>query len=146
MEIRKADLKEVKQTAYLFNKYRMFYGQQSDITGAVAFINERIERNESVIFLAVEEQSPIGFIQLYPIFTSVGMKRKWLLNDLYVTEEFRRKGIAKALMMKAKEHAINTQAAGILLETGKENTGAQALYEGLGYQKENGVYFYNLSF
>jgi len=123
----------------------MFYGQASNLEGAKEFIKERIENNESFIFLALENNSPAGFVQLYPIFTSVGMNRKWLLNDLFVAEDYRRHGVGKALMNKAKNLAVETSAAGILLETTKDNVKAQALYESLGYEKEDAVYFYNLS-
>lgn len=145
MNILKVTLNELDQVSQLFNQYRMFYGQASNFEGAKEFIKERIENNESVIFLAVENNSPAGFVQLYPIFTSVGMNRKWLLNDLFVAEDYRRHGVGKALMNKAKDLAVETRAAGILLETTKDNVKAQALYESLGYEKEDAVYFYNLS-
>ncbi|MCM3162199.1 GNAT family N-acetyltransferase [Metabacillus litoralis] len=145
MNILKVTLNELDQVSQLFNQYRMFYGQASNLEGAKEFIKERIENNESVIFLAMENDSPAGFVQLYPIFTSVGMNRKWLLNDLFVAEDYRRHGVGKALMNKAKDLAVETRAAGILLETTKDNVKAQALYESLGYEKEDAVYFYNLS-
>jgi ribosomal protein S18 acetylase RimI-like enzyme len=145
LDIFRADLKEIDHVTTLFNEYRIFYGKQADLEGAKTFIEERMKLNESVIFLAMDGESPMGFVQLYPIFTSVGMKRKWLLNDLFVAETYRRNGVGKALMNQAKEFAIETKAAGILLETTKDNTKAQALYEHLGYVKEDAVFFYNLS-
>lgn len=146
MNMIKATITDLDDVSELFNKYRIFYGQPSDLEGAKTFIKERIELNESTIFLAKSKDGlPAGFVQLYPIFTSVGMKRKLLLNDLFVAEEFRRHGVGKALMDQAKKHAQETKAAGILLETGKDNINAQALYESVGYEKENDVYFYHLS-
>jgi len=145
LNILKVTLNELDQVSHLFNQYRMFYGQASNLEGAKEFIKERIENNESFIFLALENNSPAGFVQLYPIFTSVGMNRKWLLNDLFVAEDYRRHGVGRALMNKAKNLAVETSAAGILLETTKDNVKAQALYESLGYEKEDAVYFYNLS-
>jgi ribosomal protein S18 acetylase RimI-like enzyme len=145
LKIFRATLKEIDHVSSLFNEYRIFYGKQADLEGAKTFIEERMSFNESVIFLAMDGESPMGFVQLYPIFTSVGMKRKWLLNDLFVAETYRRHGVGKALMNQAKEFALETKAAGILLETTKDNTKAQALYEQLGYVKEDAVFFYNLS-
>ncbi|APH03630.1 GNAT family N-acetyltransferase [Bacillus weihaiensis] len=145
MEIIQAHLKELHAVATLFNQYRVFYDQPSNLQGAQKFILERMEKNESVIFLALDEEVPLGFVQLYPIFTSVGMKRKWLLNDLFVDDAHRRKGVGKALMNAAKRLGEETEAAGILLETTKDNLKAQALYESLGFQKEDTVFFYNLS-
>jgi ribosomal protein S18 acetylase RimI-like enzyme len=140
-----ATLNELDYVTSLFNDYRMFYGQQSDRAGAKEFIEYRMKRNESVIFLAMDDDKPMGFVQLYPIFTSVGMRQKWLLNDLFVGENVRRHGVGRALMNHAKNFAIETNSAGILLETAKDNQKAQALYESLDYEKEDSVYFYNLS-
>jgi ribosomal protein S18 acetylase RimI-like enzyme len=145
LDIFQATLKEIDQVTSLFNDYRVFYGQQSNTEGAKAFIEERMTMNESVIYLAMNDKKPMGFVQLYPIFTSVGMKRKWLLNDLFVAEVYRRHGVGRALMNQVKEFALETNAAGILLETTKDNRNAQALYESLGYVKEDSVFFYNLS-
>ncbi|WP_226671495.1 GNAT family N-acetyltransferase [Metabacillus litoralis] len=145
MNIIKAELAELNQVATLFNDYRVFYNQLSNIEGATSFIKERMSMKESVIFLALDGEIPMGFVQLYPIFTSVGMNRKWLLNDLFVAEDYRRHGVGKALMNAAKKLAEETNAAGILLETTKDNNKAQALYESVGYEKEESVYFYNLS-
>lgn len=146
VNILKATMSELDDVAVLFNNYRIFYGQSSDLEGAKTFLKERMEQNESTIFLAKSKDGlPAGFVQLYPIFSSVGMKRKWLLNDLFVAEEYRRHGVGKALMNQAKEFAIETNTAGILLETSKDNINAQALYESAGYEKEDTVYFYNLS-
>jgi ribosomal protein S18 acetylase RimI-like enzyme len=145
LDIFQATLKDIDQVTSLFNDYRVFYGQQSNTEGAKAFIEERMTMNESVIYLAMNDKKPMGFVQLYPIFTSVGMKRKWLLNDLFVAEVYRRHGVGRALMNQVKEFALETNAAGILLETTKDNRNAQALYESLGYVKEDSVFFYNLS-
>lgn len=146
VNILKATITDLNDVAVLFNNYRIFYGQSSDLEGAKAFIKERMEQNESTIFLAKSNDGlPAGFVQLYPIFSSVGMKRKWLLNDLFVAEEYRRHGVGKSLMTQAKEFAVETNTAGILLETSKDNVKAQALYESAGYEKEDTVYFYNLS-
>ena len=146
MNILKATMSDLNDVSVLFNDYRIFYGQSSDLEGATSFLKERMEQNESTIFLAKSKDGlPAGFVQLYPIFSSVGMKRKWLLNDLFVAEEYRRHGVGKALMNQAKEFAVETNTAGILLETSKDNVKAQALYESAGYEKEDTVYFYNLS-
>ncbi|MRX73025.1 GNAT family N-acetyltransferase [Bacillus lacus] len=145
MEIKRAGLDDLDAVAQLFDEYRVFYNKESDVKAAKAFITDRIANNESVIFLAHEGDTPIGFVQLYPIFTSIGMQCKWLLNDLFVNSKHRRTGAGKALMNAAKEHAIFTEAAGLQLETAMDNTRAQALYESLGYKKEKETYFYTLT-
>ncbi|MEZ4690445.1 MAG: GNAT family N-acetyltransferase [Ignavibacteria bacterium] len=101
MKILKATLEDLETVSVLFDLYRQFYEQTPDIESAKIFIRERIENNESVIFLALENDNMnnkgMGFVQLYPVFTSVGMKRMWILNDLFVHEDHRKKGVAEAL-------------------------------------------------
>src|SRR5580698_216453 len=108
------------------------------------FLSQRITKNESVIFLAFEEQNAIGFTQLYPLFSSTRMKRLWLLNDLFVNENFRKRGIAEALIHEAEKLAKETGAAGIQLETAIDNFSAQRLYERLNFVRETEFYTYFL--
>lgn len=144
--VKRASLEDAKNVAYLFNDYRVFYKQKSDITVALEFISERLDKNESVIFFAHDAKGVLlGFTQLYPNFSSVSAKRSWILNDLYVSSAARRLGVARKLMNAAKDFAISTDAKGISLETAPDNVNAQALYESLGYEKSSGFYSYYLS-
>ncbi len=72
------------------------------------------------------------------------MKRLWLLNDLYVHEDYRKQGVGEALMKSAEELAIETKAKGLALETHSENYSAQKLYDKTGYIKDNEFYRYFL--
>lgn len=144
-QIIRADTAHLDDLAELFDAYRQFYGQRSDIPAAHDFLAERLARDESVVFLAGSEHRAIGFTQLYPLFSSVRMQRLWLLNDLYVAEDVRRRGVAGALMQAAHQHAKSTGAAGVLLETGVENRSAQALYEKLGYRRNEATWFYEFA-
>lgn len=129
----------------LFNNYRIFYRQESDYNAAKEFIKERFEREDSVILLATKDNRPIGYTQLFPSFSSVSMKRVWILNDLFVIPEVRNQGIAKALMNAAKDYAIATKAVRIVLATEVTNTVAQKLYETMGYRKFDKFYHYILA-
>ncbi|WP_404465949.1 GNAT family N-acetyltransferase [Vreelandella aquamarina] len=144
--VKRASLEDAENVATLFNDYRVFYKQESNITVALEFISERLDKNESVIFFAQDAKGVlIGFTQLYPNFSSVSAKRSWILNDLYVSSAARRLGVARKLMNAAKDFAISTGAKGISLETAPDNVNAQALYESLGYEKSSGFYSYYLS-
>ncbi|MBA1279345.1 GNAT family N-acetyltransferase [Pseudomonas sp. MTM4] len=123
----------------------MFYGQPSNLELARNFIAERIRNDESVIFYARDTaESYIGFTQLYPVFSSISARRSWILNDLYVAESARGRGVGRMLMNRAREHAIATGATGVSLETAKANAGAQRLYESLGYARDDEFYSYFL--
>ena len=122
----------------------MFYGQEPNLEDAREFLKERLVNEESVVFIAFDENTPIGFVQLYPSFSSVSMKRSWVLNDLYVKENARKKRFAEKLIKKAIDFTEETGAKGVLLETAKENVAAQSLYENFGFIRES-TYFYYFS-
>lgn len=143
LQIKKAAVEDVTALAVLFNGYRVFYKQASDINAAGNFLSERLQRNESVIFMAALDGVAIGFCQLYPIFSSVGLQRTWLLNDLFVSEAARGKGVAAALLQKAKEFGVETNARWLLLQTGADNRTAQLVYEKNGWQRVTD-FFYEL--
>lgn len=143
-EIVRAGEQHLDLLAALFDAYRQFYKQSSDLQGARRFLADRMQRDESVLFVALRNREALGFTQLYPVFTSVGMRRIWLLNDLFVTEACRGEGVASALIDAAGRHARATDAAGILLETGIDNRNAQRLYEKLGFRRNKDTWFYYL--
>lgn len=143
----RANLSHLDALATLFDGYRQFYRKPSDLEAARAFLTERMERNESVLFAASlpESDALVGFTQLYPFFSSVRMRRLWILNDLFVAEEARQRGVARALMEAARAFASSTGAASLELATEITNTSAQALYEDLGYARDDAFYHYALT-
>ncbi|UVI33644.1 GNAT family N-acetyltransferase [Paenibacillus spongiae] len=136
----------IDEAASLFDEYRVFYGQDSDLDGAKKFIGDRMENRESVLFLVMDrsENHAIGFCQLYPSFSSISMKRTWILNDLFVREAYRSRGAAKLLLEAARMYGVQTQAKGIALETAMTNDIAQKLYEKNGYEKDTEFFHYFL--
>ena len=126
----------------LFDGYRVFYKQSSNPEAARNFLSERFQKNDSVIFLALDQDGTgIGFTQLDPSFSSVSMQRTYILNDLYVTSAARKRGVGKALMESAKQFAIESGSKGLTLETDLDNP-AQSLYQRLGWKKDTHVNHY----
>ncbi len=145
MDIYQATLRDLDGVSALFDLYRVFYKQAPDPAAAKRFIQERLEKQDSVIYVAVEEGKYLGFTQLYPAFSSVSMKRLWILNDLYVDEASRKKGVGNQLMDAAKRLAEETQAKGLKLQTAVDNFTAQRLYEANGWVKDDQFYYYVLN-
>lgn len=129
----------------LFDAYRVFYRQPSDPDAARAFLDARLQHDESVVFIARGNGVPTGFTQLYPAFSSVAARRVWILNDLFVAPAARKRGVARALMDAARIFAASTGAVRITLETARDNRAAQALYESLGYGRDDGMFAYSLT-
>jgi GNAT superfamily N-acetyltransferase len=144
-EIFEATAFDLEHLADLFNQYRVFYKQATDLPAARGFIKERMMKKDAVIYIASEEDKLLGFVQLFPLFSSVQMKPLWLLNDLYVESSHRRKGVARQLIAAAKQHSKVSGAGGLMLETGRANHEGNALYPSEGFQLiENNFYYFNV--
>mgnify|MGYP002663043242 FL=1 len=139
---RKATIEDLSQLAQLFDEYRRFYLKTSDVAGAQQFLSERLQNNDSEIFVVEEDGKLGGFVQLYPLFSSTRMKRYWLLNDLYVNSNSRGKGYSKVLIEEAKVLCRTSDSCGMYLETGKENMIGNQLYPSVGFKKYDEVNFY----
>ena len=142
----RAGLDDLEALVPLFDGYRQFYRQPSDPDGARAFLAERIKRGESVIFIALVDGAAAGFTHLYPLFSSVSMKRLWLLNDLFVAPAGRRAGAGRALLDRAERWARETGAKGVTLSTELTNATAQRLYESAGWTRDDEFVHYHRFF
>ncbi len=142
--IKKISLEEANLVVGLFNQYRIFYHQLSDIGMAAAFIEARLENSESIIFVALNEmQKPVGFTQLYPKYSSARLSKNWILNDLFVDAAYRKQGIGELLIRKAMRFAKDQGSTFVQLETAVNNFTAQSLYEAIGFKKqENDTEFF----
>ncbi|WP_459503622.1 N-acetyltransferase family protein [Bacillus sp. C1] len=146
MKIYEAQIADLDGLAVVFNNYRMFYRQESNVEEAKAFLRNRIEREESIIFVAVEDGQYLGFTQLYPSFSSISMKELWILNDLFVQESKRGAGVGKKLLEAARNFASENGAKGLKLQTEIDNISAQRLYAENGYLRDNHYFHYELTF
>lgn len=141
MEIIRAEIIHLGDAAFLFDKYRQFYKQESDVEAALRFLEERVKKNESVIFIAYADKRPVGFMQLYPIFSSVSIQRAWLLNDLFVEENYRNQRVATTLLNAAYSFGEQSKAKYLMLQTGNQNFSAQRLYEGEGWKRDSDLFY-----
>ena len=142
--ISRAGPADLDALALLFDAYRQFYGQPSDVPRARDWLRSRLRVGESVVLLARRDAAIVGFVQLYPMFSSVRMARTWILNDLFVEAGARRRGVARRLLDAAAKFARDDGAAGISLETMQDNAAARALYHAAGWN-EDATQWYSLS-
>jgi ribosomal protein S18 acetylase RimI-like enzyme len=142
--IRLATINDMQAAAELFDQYRQFYEQKPDLQLAKTFIAERLNNQDSVIFVAENsEDDLIGFCQIYPSFCSVAAAKIGVLYDLFVDSNARKTGAGRALMLAAHEYAAKNGMARLDLSTAKDNLKAQALYESLGWVRDDVFYVYN---
>jgi ribosomal protein S18 acetylase RimI-like enzyme len=136
--VRPAKAADVELLVPLFEGYRAFYKCDPNQKAARVFLEQRLDRGESSIFIAIDETNRVGagFVQLYPVFSSLQMKPAWILNDLFVAPAYRGQHLSRRLMDAARDFAVSTRATTLTLETANDNTVARALYESLGYKRE----------
>ncbi len=144
ISIKLAQIPDISKIALLFDAYRQFYEQASDIELATNFLRLRLKNNESVILMAENNnQQIVGFCQLYPSFCSVIAKPTYVLSDLFVDSEMRNLGIGRGLLEAAHQYAANNKVARLELTTAKDNVIAQALYEAMGWVRDEIFYTYH---
>ena len=147
IRVRVATSADVDQLVPLFEAYRAFYQRPADEHTARRFLERRLQNGDSAILLAVdgdEADRAVGFIQLYPVYSSLRMARALILNDLFVDPGHRRLGVARSLMNAARDFARSAGAVSLSLETARDNATARALYESLGWAHDETFLQYTL--
>jgi GNAT superfamily N-acetyltransferase len=144
--VRQATIIDLELVAPLFDAYRQFYRKPADLALAKRFLAERFEHQESIIFVALDEGgTALGFVQLFPSFSSGAAARILILNDLYVVPGARRAGVGKLLLRAAANYGKSVGAVRLTLSTEVTNESAQALYEAEGWKVQTDFYVYNLA-
>ena len=141
--VRQAVFADLKEVAELFNQYREFQGNISDLAAARLFLAARFNHGESVIFIAHDESDPVGIAQLYPSYSSASLARIFILNDLFVREAGRRKGAASKLLAAVEGYAWAHGAVRVTLNVARENDIGQALYETQGWSRDTQFFTYH---
>lgn len=136
MHIIRSNKSHIAQLVVLFEEYRAFWGIESSVQEVEAFLTKLISNEESVIFIAVDDntKSIMGFVNLYPCYSTLALQRLWILNDLSVSEDYRGKGVSKKLIQKVLTFAKETNAIRIELKTEKTNSQALKLYQTMGFE------------
>jgi len=146
VSIRQATVADVERVAPLFDAYRQFYLQPADLPRAHRFLSERLSQRQSTVLVAETGTGEVvGFIQLYPCFSSIRAAPVLLLSDLFVAPDARGGGVGRQLMVAAARAARATGAVGLELATARTNAPAQRLYESLGWKRDDEFYQYALS-
>ena len=141
MIIHKATIDQLEDLIPLFDAYRKFYKQKSNLPKTREFLLERLQHNDSVIFIAYIDNNAVGFTQLYHLLSSVSMQPMYLLNDLYVSNTYRGKGLGEALINRAKAFAKSENQKGIAIQTAFDNP-AKELYKRLGFEPDTDLHFF----
>jgi ribosomal protein S18 acetylase RimI-like enzyme len=146
IHIRDASSGDLPALGRLFDEYRQFYKLPTDVARASVYITARLAAGDSVVLVAADDSEQLlGFTQLYPTWCSLLAGSVYVLYDLYVSPRARRCGVARTLLEAAADRARRDGKLRMTLSTAKTNVNAQALYESLGWVRDNEFYVYNLS-
>jgi len=141
--VRRGTADDLDAVGPLFDAYRQFYEQPSEPAASQRFVSERLARNESVVFVAERRGGVVGFIQLYPLFSSVSLGPVYLLNDLFVDPAHRRHGVGTLLLEAARKFGTEAGAHYLELSTAVDNP-AQRVYEASGWVLDREFLYYEL--
>jgi len=134
---------QLEPLAKIFDQYRSFYNMPANLNSSRNFIKQRLEKSDSLLFVAEKDKQLAGFMQIYPSFSSVAMKPIWILNDLFVAKKARRLGCARKMMKYLQATATRQDIFSIKLATEVNNFKAKDLYLSLGYELNQGFEHYS---
>lgn len=143
MNISILNVDDVNKILPIFDEYRVYFGQQSNVDAAYDFLYNNLSNNDAVIFIAEDDEGVIGFLQLYTMLSSMKMSEMLIINDLYLTDVARGKHIGEQLMHQAFKFGKESGYETIYLETEKSNIGGNRLYTKLGMQVDDEHNYYS---
>lgn len=141
--VRQAVLADLSEVAVVFDQYRQFQGKASDLAACRAFLHDRFDHGESVVFVATVDRQAVGMAQLYPSWSSTALARVFVLNDLFVTAAGRRAGVASALLAAVEAHAWACGACRVSLNVAQSNVAAQDLYRARGWVQDSEFFMFH---
>ena len=141
--VRQAVAADIEALAALFDQYRQFQGQAGDLAAARAFLAQRVDHGESVVFIATAGDTAVGFAQLYPSYSSVSLSRVFILNDLFVLEAVRGQRVASQLLSALESYAWSFGASRVTLNVARGNVSAQQVYTARGWKQDDQFFMFH---
>jgi len=123
------------------NGFERNVSAEEDNTSNLIIPEEFEDKNLSVYAIKVDDKF-IGWISMI-ILHKIGrpnFKGFLYVDELWVQENYRRKGYAEVLMSKADDLLMTSNLVGIRLGVNVINPGAKALYEKCGYESTGKAY------
>jgi GNAT superfamily N-acetyltransferase len=132
----RATAQDVARLLPLFDAYRAFFAGGRDGRSS-EFLEKRLERDEAVIFIARCDAETVGFITLYPLWSSWYCRRIWFLSDLYVAESARNRGMGAGLVEHVVAYAKETGASSVMVELPRREPHLKRFYAKLGFAQDD---------
>ena len=117
--------------ARLLDEYRQHYGANPAPEAVTAWLREQVEAARARVYLAGEAE---GICTVAVVPAALTLRTVWLVRDLYVRPESRRRGVARALLEAVAEEARAGGAHRLSLQTESANVRAIELYGRIGFR------------
>lgn len=143
VEIRRARQSDVSELVNLVLQYIDFYERSRPEFRRVRELVQRLLEDPSVgrQFVAYGDGRMLGFATLYFTFSTLRARKVAILNDLYVVPGSRREGVGTRLLEGCLTFVRKNGYAHMEWVTSPDNSGAQALYEKIGAEREEWIQF-----
>jgi len=135
--IRQLASADLDALAPLFAGYLDFYRVTQQPGDQRAFLAARLAAEDSAAFGAFDESGQMtGFALCHFTYNSLRLAPAWILHDLFVMPQARRRGTARDLPEAVHAAARASGACEVVLSTAHDNRKAQGLYESAGYKRD----------
>ena len=99
------------------------------------------DESKGVYWVAKMDGKVIGSLMLTQEWSDWNNQWYWWIQSVYVTPEYRNRGVYKAMYTKVKEEAREKNVSQIRLYVDKTNLSAQKVYESLGMKESHYLMF-----
>lgn len=141
VEISPIAAEEIEQLLPLIGAYQRFYevGEIDEERNRSFFRRFLAPSEDGLLLGARGEGGLLGYACLYWHFSSLEAAETVLLNDLYVAEGARGRGVGRALIEASAEVARERGAPYLEWSTAPDNHSAQRLYDMLGAERSEWI-------
>lgn len=144
--IRRVERKDVSLLVELVKGLAEYEKRPWDMTGTKEQMEYWLfDRNIATSFIAELDGVPVGYAIYYPVFGSFSAKGKVHLEDIFLKEEYRGKGLGKKFMALVVEDVINNGYEGMEWSCLDWNESSICFYDKLGAEKEKGRVYFDFS-
>ncbi len=129
---------EIEALAAIFDRYRVHYGEPSDVVRSREWLQQNLSTNRLRAFVADDGSSFVGFAMTMEVPASLRLAHFWQIRDVFVLSQHRRLGVGRALLASVRVAATASGALRLVLQTEEDNEVALRFYADSGYTLNNG--------
>ncbi|MGB5824385.1 MAG: GNAT family N-acetyltransferase [Proteocatella sp.] len=151
MNIRLCMLEDHEKWIQLNRKFMDFeqtdevFWNNADVISDIEFcniFNMALDSPEHITLMMIEEDGePIGFLNLLSVFSVWAHGKALVLDDLFIEEEYRGRGIGRSVLKYLEEYTLQNGYKRLQFSSEFSNPSAHSFYTSLGY-KNNDMHFY----